>query len=113
MSGKPRITRVQYVCYSHGKHEIYTFKETSTCEYEIVILSPLLCEHPAFKPDEIRENPINCLPIGDAPRKPRGLLKMEVENLRGLHQSIRLTNNVSYLPHKVLRMILYHLLYSD
>ncbi|XP_026315422.1 endoplasmic reticulum lectin 1 isoform X3 [Hyposmocoma kahamanoa] len=93
LSGKPRVTRVQYVCYSPGKHEVYSFKETSTCEYEIIILSPLLCEHPAFKPNDVRENAIDCLPVGDAPKKPRSLLKMEVENLRSLYQSIRLINN--------------------
>ncbi|KOB76294.1 putative xtp3-transactivated protein b [Operophtera brumata] len=48
LSGKPRLTRVRYVCYVHGKHDVYSFKETSTCEYEIIILSPLLCEHPLF-----------------------------------------------------------------
>lgn len=106
LSGKPRVTRVQYVCYTHGKHEVYSFKETSTCEYEIVILSPLLCDHPAFKPTEVRENAIDCLPVGDAPKKPRSLLKMEVDNLRSVHQSVRLTNNVSMLPYRVLRVIL-------
>jgi len=49
LSGKPRSTRVQYVCYQHGKHEIYSLKETSTCEYEAVILSPLLCQHPNYR----------------------------------------------------------------
>jgi len=44
-----RSTRVLYVCYPQGKHEIYSLEETSTCEYEIVILSPLLCQHPDFK----------------------------------------------------------------
>ncbi|XP_049868358.1 endoplasmic reticulum lectin 1 isoform X2 [Pectinophora gossypiella] len=93
LSGKPRMTRVLYVCYSHGKHEVYSFKETSTCEYEIIILSPLLCEHPQFKPKEVSENIIECLPVGDAPKKPRSLLKMEVESLRFHHQSIRLMSN--------------------
>ncbi|XP_053612554.1 endoplasmic reticulum lectin 1 isoform X2 [Plodia interpunctella] len=92
LSGKPRVTRVLYVCYAHGKHEVYSFKETSTCEYEIVILSPLLCEHPQFKPNEVTENTIDCFSLGDAPKKPRNLLKMEVDSLRFQHQSIRLMN---------------------
>lgn len=94
LSGRPRLTRVRYVCYVHGKHEIYSFKETSTCEYEIIVLSPLLCEHPQFKPKEASENIINCLPVGDAPKKPRSLLAMEVESLKLQHQSVRLANNV-------------------
>ncbi|KAM3963742.1 endoplasmic reticulum lectin 1 isoform 2-T2 [Aphomia sociella] len=93
LSGKPRLTRVLYVCYAHGKHEVYSFKETSTCEYEIIILSPLLCEHPQFKPKDVSENNINCYPVDDAPKKPRGLLKMEVDSLRFHHQSVRLLNN--------------------
>ncbi|RZF34826.1 hypothetical protein LSTR_LSTR011213 [Laodelphax striatellus] len=36
LNGKPRQTKILYVCYNHGKHEIYTFKETSTCEYELI-----------------------------------------------------------------------------
>lgn len=95
LSGKPRVARVLYVCYTHGKHEVYSFKETSTCEYEIIILSPLLCEHPQFKPKEVSENMIDCHPIGDAPKKPRNLLKMEADSLKFHHQTIRLMNNVS------------------
>lgn len=42
----PRRSRVLYVCYPKGRNEIYSFKEISTCEYEIVVLSSLLCSHP-------------------------------------------------------------------
>nr|XP_049696424.1 endoplasmic reticulum lectin 1 isoform X2 [Helicoverpa armigera] len=93
LSGKPRLTRVLYVCYTHGKHEVYSFKETSTCEYEIIILSPLLCEHPQFRPKDVSENIIDCLPVDDAPKKPRSLLKMEVDSLRFHHQTIRMMSN--------------------
>ncbi|KAI5633905.1 glucosidase II beta subunit-like protein domain-containing protein [Phthorimaea operculella] len=93
LSGKPRVTRVLYVCYTHGKHEVYSFKETSTCEYEIIILSPLLCAHPQFKPKEVSENIIDCIPVGDSPKKPRNLLKQEVESMRLHQQSIRLMSN--------------------
>ncbi|CAH0750433.1 unnamed protein product [Diatraea saccharalis] len=93
LSGKPRMTRVLYVCYSHGKHEVYSFKETATCEYEIIILSPLLCEHPQFKLKDVSENPIDCFPIAGAPKKPQGLLKMEVESLKFQHQTIKYMNS--------------------
>ncbi|KAG8223588.1 hypothetical protein J437_LFUL004108 [Ladona fulva] len=49
LNGKPRTTRVLYVCHLHGKHEIYSLKESSTCEYEVVVLSPLLCAHPKYR----------------------------------------------------------------
>ncbi|XP_046962137.1 endoplasmic reticulum lectin 1 isoform X2 [Vanessa cardui] len=93
LSGKPRLTRVLYVCYTHSKHEIYSFKETATCEYEIIILSPLLCEHPLYKQKDVSENIIDCIPTDGAPKKPRNLLKSEVESLRFNHQTIKLMNN--------------------
>lgn len=94
LSNKPRVARVQYVCYKHGKNEVYSFKETLTCEYEIVVLSPLLCAHPQFRPQEASENTINCIPVGDSPKKPRNLLALEAESLKLHHQSVRLTHNV-------------------
>lgn len=93
LSGKPRLTRILYVCYTHSKHEVYSFKETATCEYEIVILSPLLCEHPLYKPKDVSENIIDCIPLDGAPKKPRNLLKSEVESLRFNHQTIKLMSN--------------------
>ena len=69
LNGQPRITHVNYVCYPAGKHEvrpsgavlsivtsdlriifqIYSFKESSTCEYDIIVLSPTLCNHPDYR----------------------------------------------------------------
>ncbi len=49
LNGKPRITRVYYVCYPAGKHEIFSLEEASTCEYEIVVLTPYLCQHPDYR----------------------------------------------------------------
>jgi endoplasmic reticulum lectin 1 len=49
LNEQTRTTRVLYVCYPFGKHEIYSLEETSTCEYEIVVLSQNLCNHPDFK----------------------------------------------------------------
>jgi endoplasmic reticulum lectin 1 len=49
VNDKPRLTKVLYVCYSHGKHDIFSLKETSICEYEVVVLSPLICQHPKYK----------------------------------------------------------------
>ncbi len=49
LNGQPRITHVNYVCYPAGKHEMYSFKESSTCEYDVVVLSPTLCNHPDYR----------------------------------------------------------------
>ncbi|XP_044258642.1 endoplasmic reticulum lectin 1 [Tribolium madens] len=79
---KPRETRVLYVCYIHGKHEVYSLKETSTCQYEIIILSPLLCSHPKYKPKETGENKINCIPLENSPPQPYNLAKMKIESTK-------------------------------
>ncbi len=49
LNGKPRMTRVYYVCYPAGKHEIFSLEEASSCEYEIVVLTPHLCQHPDYR----------------------------------------------------------------
>lgn len=95
---KPRETRILYVCYVHGKHEVYSLKETSTCQYEIVILSPLLCAHPKYKPQETGENQINCLPLGDSPKKPYNLLKMKAESSKLRRNSNIEQIRVEFLP---------------
>lgn len=77
-----RTTKIQYVCYPHGKNEIYSLKETSTCNYEIVILSPTLCVHPSFNPKDANDNSIKCIPLGNTPPKPKSLLMLEVESLK-------------------------------
>ena len=46
---KRRFTRVLYVCVEDAKHEIYSVKETSSCEYEVIAFSPLLCLNSKFK----------------------------------------------------------------
>ncbi|XP_065345268.1 endoplasmic reticulum lectin 1 isoform X1 [Cloeon dipterum] len=86
LNKKPRMTKVQYVCYQHGKHEIYSLKETSTCEYEAVVLSPFLCSHPLYRPQETGEHQISCYPLESSPKKPKNLLAMEAESLRLRHQ---------------------------
>lgn len=77
---KPRETKVIYVCFVHGKHEIYSLKETSICQYEIVVLSPFLCSHHKYKPQDTGDNQINCVPLEDSPKKPHNLLKMKAES---------------------------------
>lgn len=88
LNNKPRSTKVLYVCYQHGKHEIFSLKEISSCEYEAVVLSPLLCSHPDYKPQNTGENDINCRPVDDAPKKPRSLSQLEAESLKLRHQKV-------------------------
>lgn len=64
LNNEPRVTRVRYICYPHGKNEIYSLKETSTCNYEAIILTSALCMHPAFVPEVNAESMLNCVPLG-------------------------------------------------
>lgn len=82
LNQKYRETKFIYVCYIHGKHEVFSLKETSTCQYEIIILTPVLCSHPKYKPQESGENQITCIPLDGSPKKPRNLLKMQYESAK-------------------------------
>lgn len=86
LNNQPRRTKILYVCYLHGKHEVYSLKETSTCQYEVIVLSPLLCTHPRYKPQDSGENDINCYPLENSPKKPRSLLEMKVESYKFRHK---------------------------
>ncbi|XP_044757894.1 endoplasmic reticulum lectin 1 [Coccinella septempunctata] len=94
-NNKPRETRALYVCYAHGKHDVYSLKETSTCQYELVILSPLLCSHPKYKPKESGEHPINCTPIEGSTVKPYNLAKLKAQSkqlrMQSEFEGIRIT----------------------
>ncbi|XP_072400596.1 endoplasmic reticulum lectin 1 [Diabrotica undecimpunctata] len=79
-NNKPRMTKVLYVCYIHGKHEIYSVDESQTCVYEIIILSPLLCAHPRYKPKESGENQLNCVPIDGSYKMPYSLAKLNYDS---------------------------------
>lgn len=78
LNKESRTIKVLYVCYVHGKNEIYSIKETSTCNYEAIILTPSLCAHPLFKPNDVNDNQIKCFPrTEDTPKKPKDLFKLE------------------------------------
>ena len=49
LTGVPRRANLRYVCHNEGRGEIYEFKETSTCEYQVIVLTSVLCRHPAYK----------------------------------------------------------------
>lgn len=49
LTGEPRKSHVMYICQPNGRGEIYQLKETSSCEYDIIVLTSVLCSHPAFK----------------------------------------------------------------
>uniref|UniRef100_A0A7M4YHL9 Endoplasmic reticulum lectin 1 n=1 Tax=Anopheles funestus TaxID=62324 RepID=A0A7M4YHL9_ANOFN len=91
LNGEPRVTKVLYVCYRFGKNEVYSLKETSTCNYEVIILTAALCTHPKYKPQDTEENKISCSPFGESPRKPKAILQQEVDKLRQKYQQLSVT----------------------
>ncbi|XP_061394457.1 endoplasmic reticulum lectin 1 [Musca vetustissima] len=78
----PRTTIVRYVCYPHGKNEIYSFKETSSCNYEAIILTSALCVIPAFHPEEYKETSIKCYNSPDDAHKPLSMLRQELNEMQ-------------------------------
>lgn len=70
LTQRNRVTKVIYVCNEEPKHELYSFKEISTCEYEAIVLSPLLCQHKDFKVDTNTQHEIKCYSIDGSPKRP-------------------------------------------
>lgn len=74
---RPRSSTVMYICHPESKHEILSVAEVTTCEYEVVILTPLLCSHPKYK---FRASPVNdifCQSLPGSPFKPLTLRQLE------------------------------------
>lgn len=62
---------------------MYSFKESSTCEYDIIVLSPTLCQHLDYRPEESNEYSIECKPLNaKTPYKPRDLIQLEADSLK-------------------------------
>ncbi|XP_044519266.1 endoplasmic reticulum lectin 1 isoform X3 [Gracilinanus agilis] len=73
----PRSSIVMYICHPEAKHEILSVAEVTTCEYEVVILTPLLCNHPKYR---FRSSPVNdifCQSLPGSPFKPHNLVQLE------------------------------------
>ncbi|XP_037072858.1 endoplasmic reticulum lectin 1-like [Pollicipes pollicipes] len=81
LTGRPRETLVRYVCHAGGRHELVSFQESSSCQYVIVVLSPLLCSHPDYRVTADVENSIHCIALSNSPKRPRSLLELESESL--------------------------------
>nr|XP_033794150.1 endoplasmic reticulum lectin 1 isoform X1 [Geotrypetes seraphini] len=74
---RPRMSTVMYICHPEAKHEIFTISEITTCEYEVLILTPLLCEHPHYRYRASPVNDIFCQSLPGSPRKPHSFDKFE------------------------------------
>lgn len=82
LTQKQRLTHVLYVCQPDGHGEVYELKETATCEYEVMVLTAVLCAHPLFRPKNPPVNKISCHSMLGAPVKPHTLNTWEQESKR-------------------------------
>jgi len=101
LSGRPRQTNVLYVCYPQSKHNVFSVKETSTCQYEVIILTSYLCSHPWYKPPNSDELNIDCLPVGDSSRKPHNLKVLQSDSTKLKRQIKMLTNGETKIEVKL------------
>ncbi|XP_041646307.1 endoplasmic reticulum lectin 1 isoform X2 [Cheilinus undulatus] len=74
-----RITSVLYVCHPEAKHEILSVAEVTTCEYEVVVLTPLLCAHPKYRFKSSPVNAIFCQALAGSPLRPQKLTLLDKE----------------------------------
>ncbi|XP_058240995.1 endoplasmic reticulum lectin 1 isoform X1 [Hemibagrus wyckioides] len=74
---KPRSTSVLYVCHPEAKHEILSIAEVTTCEYEVVVLTPLLCSHPKYRFKSSPVNAIFCQALAGSPLRPHSLSQLD------------------------------------
>ncbi|KAM9315858.1 endoplasmic reticulum lectin 1 [Gastrophryne carolinensis] len=76
----PRSSTVLYICHPDAKHEILSVAEVTTCEYEVVILTPLLCGHPNYRFKSSPINDIFCQSMAGSPLRPQSLQKFEEQH---------------------------------
>ncbi|XP_061646275.1 endoplasmic reticulum lectin 1 [Phyllopteryx taeniolatus] len=76
---EPRSTSVLYVCHPEAKHEILSIAEVTTCEYEVVVLTPLLCAHPKYRFKSSPVNAIFCQALAGSPLRPWRLAQLDKE----------------------------------
>uniref|UniRef100_A0A8C8GRZ2 Endoplasmic reticulum lectin n=1 Tax=Oncorhynchus tshawytscha TaxID=74940 RepID=A0A8C8GRZ2_ONCTS len=75
----PRSTNVLYVCHPEAKHEILSIAEVTTCEYEVVVLTHLICAHPKYRFKSSPVNAIFCQALSGSPLQPHSLSQMNRE----------------------------------
>ncbi|XP_028280119.1 endoplasmic reticulum lectin 1 isoform X2 [Parambassis ranga] len=76
---QPRATSVLYICHPEAKNEILSVAEVTTCEYEVVVLTPLLCEHPKYRFKSSPVNTIFCQALAGSPLRPQRLTQLDKE----------------------------------
>jgi len=76
---KPRVSTVLYICHSGANNELMSVKEVTTCEYEVIVLTPALCRNPAYRVKDTPINQIQCHSLEDSPSTPLSLAVANVQ----------------------------------
>ncbi|CAB3407131.1 unnamed protein product [Caenorhabditis bovis] len=80
ITGKPRTTDVIYICVENIQHKILSVTEVSSCHYEVLIMTELLCEHPAYRLTKQKDHEITCWNLDakdEESAKPRALQRLD------------------------------------
>ncbi|XP_066934361.1 endoplasmic reticulum lectin 1-like [Clytia hemisphaerica] len=75
INGEPRKSYVLYVCHLSANNEVISVKEMTTCEYEIIVLSSVLCANPAYIVKKEPINDIQCHALPGHPSRPNSLIE--------------------------------------
>ncbi|WKX92333.1 hypothetical protein Q1695_010397 [Nippostrongylus brasiliensis] len=78
ITGKPRTTTVMYICIENARNQVYSLSEVSSCNYEVVVFTSVLCGHPSYKRKEKQNQEIVCYSTHTSEKaKPKALQQME------------------------------------
>ena len=84
LTEQPRLTRIYFVCDKNDKKlQLESIEEIKSCEYEAIISTNLLCDHPDFREKKKNEFQINCFPENNDEQsvKPIGIDQYELKKL--------------------------------
>lgn len=102
LTKKSRKSRIIYACNLEQRHELYSIKEVSTCDYEVIVLTPLLCAHRDFKLETVTQHEIHCFSVGKAPKKPTQTIEPDEDEDEDGIKDTNKRRGVAYLQGRTL-----------
>ncbi len=72
LTGRQRSSTVVFVCGDAGTDQFVSVKEDRSCHYRVVIATPRLCRHPAFRKQLPSTRTVRCLPVGEGQQQHLG-----------------------------------------
>jgi len=101
-NGKFRSTTVLYICHPSSHSEILSIKEVTTCEYELVVLTPNLCKNPLYIVKAKPVHSIQCHALDGAPRSP---VKKDKETMSIKNSNIKIVTKPTPTQPPHIRMV--------